>query len=524
MTSLHSKNPFRNVDQESRKPRLSQRKNLTYPEEEHEGEEVEGEEDSEIEAVYQKDAKDDSRYKPNRKTDERPREKTNAVKQRTTHLPPPTENKSEPISTARYMIIRAAAYGLHINGITHADPSTFTPSAYIYMFAVDSMHRTLIGNSDIRAKCLHYNTIASRAYYATLFYIQVLRAMREAKATSVGQRKFLTRFEKEFPLETLPVASPMIPFLENLACIKLDDPLHKVITPSLPELIGTDTNEVGIFPTDTRVQLPCVPALLQYLNDIRGIAQAGELPANDDGILVPPSAAGQGDFLGIPLTAVPNAQAGQFDRLRFSAGWLQGHETNQDEHIRNMIRRMRTWQIPSTNGRDDLTTIDKFLRMEQNMNWFYRIVELATVESKYFKDSNNLFNCKYSTGYQGLIEIRYTEGKQFKALPTEIFPYGYSNYDSKAWTYTAVSRIGATIDEEARIGATTQYLVTDFTKIHVPGRGGAAPETDGPYFNTDFDAILPIQLDSAATRTPAVQFTQIIQDHLLISEPDIQKV
>jgi len=508
----------RSVDSESRKPRVTARKMYSKPppppEDTDESDNlIESETDSELEHTVNLPKKDDTRKKNFRTGETRKRIEKDTAIQEAIHSKAETVSAEKQISSAPHMIMRAAVYHMRIAPITFPKVSTYVPSFYMYFFALDAAHQIVHENTYLRYLAPQYLTIASTLYYSILGYIQILRSKVVAGIITRPESQALRRFEREFPFESLPIMSPLIMFFQNLGAVKLADPMYTFICPTIPETIGTGPNEPGIFARSQDIKLPNVPALIRFLYEIGTAATVNEITDADNRIVPASRAAGNTNFFDINLAANQQNNAVN-QRLIYSAGWLEPPEIPDVMDV-TVIRRIGRWNLPNLSSASDLRSIGSFLQTDGNMEYFKSLINLATQEAKFFKGSTNLAAIQHTSTLSSLIEIKLVNPKDKR--PTSIdklYPFSNGIFPSSIWKFTVNTTRGEATADELKIGATTQFLVTDFGLLTPSNHQIPAADTDGPYFGNPNSARQIDQQESDYTRTPGLAFEQIIRENL----------
>jgi hypothetical protein len=472
---------------------------------------IESDVDSEIEDAEHIKVKDDTRRQTFIKREVRPKFIKNTAIQDASHVKQETVTDEHDILAAPHMIMKAAVYHMKVAPITFPKVSSYVPSFYMFFFALNDAHLIVHDNTYLKYLSPNYISVASTLYYAFIAIIQVLRAKTAAGIITRQESQALRRFEREFPFESLPIMSPLIMFFQNLGAIKLSDPMYSWICPTIPEVLGTNANENGIFSRSQDICLPNVPALIRFLFEIGTAATPADVTL-PDGRLAPASAvAANANFFGINLApGQQNTPANQ--RLIYSAGWLTPPEISTSV-TQAMLRRVSRWSLPTLTSANDLRSIGQFLQTDGNMEWFKNLINICVEEAKFFKGSTNLAAVSPTSGLSSLIEIK-SANRERPEVIDDIYPFSTRNFNSDVWKFEMTTTRGDTSNDEIRIGATTQFLVRDFGALVPPNHQIPAPDVDGPYFGNPADARQANQQESDQTRSPKLSFEQIIREQL----------
>jgi len=474
-------------------------------------EQISSDVDSEIEDAEHMKVKDDSRRQTFTKRKARPQFKKDTATQEASHSKDETVSDEHDILAAPHMIMKAAVYHMKVAPITFPKVSNYVPSFYMFFFALNDAHLIVHENTYLKWISPNYISVASSLYYAFISIIQVLRAKTAAGIITRQESQALRRFEREFPFESLPVMSPLIMFFQNLGAVKLADPMYSWVCPTIPEILGTDANQNGIFARSNDICLPNVPALIRFLYEIGTAADPADviLP---DGRLAPASAVAQNNnFFGINLA--PGQQNNPINqRLLYSAGWLTPPEI--DIAITPvMLRRISRWGLPNLGSTSDLRSIGQFLQTDGNMEWFKNLLNICDAEAKFFKGSTNLASISPTSTLSSLIEIK-SSNKERPEVIDDIFPFSTRNFSSDIWKFEMSTTRGDTSNDEERIGSTTQFLVREFGALVPTNHQIPAPDIDGPYFGFPPNARQAAQHESDQTRSPKLSFEQLIREQL----------
>jgi len=505
----------RDYDKESRKSRLitTSRKKHPPPPESESDENVSDQSDTELEEQLEMPVKDDSRRVHLRSGRTRPRKDKETAQQTAPHATKESEVKEETLSSAPHMIMIAAVYHMRVAPITFPTTSTYVPSFYMFYFALDAAHNCVVNNSYLRNLSPHYITVASSLYYGYLGFLQILRAKDVAGIITRDESQVLKKFTKEYPLESLPVMSPLIPFFQNLGAVKLADPMYSWICPTIPRKLGTDSNVDGIFAANDSIMLPNVPALLRFL---REIGEAVDVAAITEGTGIAPASrvSGNTNFFGIDLS--PNHHnLVDFQRLAYSAGMLQPREIPQSVDVRT-LRRVQRWALPQVTSATDLSTVGGFLQTNDNIEWFKNLVNIATEECKFFTGSTNMSAIPPTAGLASLFETSYTNVGRPTAVD-DIYALSSPGFHSQLWDFRGTTTRGESSNEELQFGGMTQFLVTGVSHLTPNNHIRPVFTTSGPYFDLGLGGRQAPQYETDLTRTPRLSFEQLIREKLYVS-------
>lgn len=499
----------RSVDRESRKPKLSSQ---PKGDESHDESDkyVSDQSDSELESIRKMPFRDDSRRTTLKPTTKRKTDSKITTTQKSILTTKETSTPDATISEARHMLMVSSVYHVRIAPITYPVTSTYIPSSYMFFEALHAAHKLLEGNTYLERVCPDYFSIASRLYYSILFYIQILRAKHAAGIITRNQSTCLRKFEREYPLESLPIMSPLILFFQTLGAVKLSDPMYSWICPTLPEIIGTDANTSGTLHSDAAMPLPNVPFLLTLLQQFSSCIDATEY--NSDGQVIVPSFTSGTNFLGLDFVN----QNAATRRTKFSAGTLEPVESAPNLDI-SVARRIKRWGLPTLTSQTNLQSIGDFLQLMGNSEWFKQLVIVATHESKFFAGSTNLSNIGTTAGLESLIEVKYV-GRTRPTSAKPCYPLSEPSFRDNLYKAQATTTRGETTASQFRTGATTQLLVTSFGDFAPINNNAPTATVTGPYFDDSLNARQVNQHESDPFRSPSYLFSEIILTHMFENE------
>jgi len=322
----------------------------------------------------------------------------------------------------------------------HENTNTWIPNA-LAMFQILNQTRTLSADHrDIQKRHTNYLDYATMVYYCYIFYIQILRARRNANVCTDNERRILKRFEQEFKLETLPIAGPLVPFFTSIVATQLDDEQFAWTAPAIDyaNINGTtfatpNYDEGHMF---MQPALPYVMSILTYAvhpamtqGELSRVANAERIHWNDEDYFVPfnfTAANPTATLWGIQFDR-GNAAVRNRDRLLTASGITYPFVTD----IESLLAVRKSWmtsnfnitrEIPCGWGAAQATTIhngvqynatgatatdslDKFLLMERggDSTFFEKLVDNATTHARCFKGMQNLSQIPTAGGAETLV-------------------------------------------------------------------------------------------------------------------------
>jgi len=105
------------------------------------------------------------------------------------------------------------------------------------MYVLNASHRYYV------SVLSHYHTCYGIYYYTILIYIQVMRARRSVNNLSLALSNFLTTFETTYPLSSLPIEGPLVPFFQQICAFPAPFGNYGNVTPTFVEDHRTAAND-----------------------------------------------------------------------------------------------------------------------------------------------------------------------------------------------------------------------------------------------------------------------------------------
>jgi len=115
--------------------------------------------------------------------------------------------------------------------VTQSKKSSFFPNFLAATLIISSMEQIMDGIEELKWICPHYFSLPARVYWSVIFYIQILKAKEAAKKLTKPEGTWFRAFKRVYPLESLPVAGPLVPFYSNITSVKPNDDMYDFIHP-----------------------------------------------------------------------------------------------------------------------------------------------------------------------------------------------------------------------------------------------------------------------------------------------------
>jgi len=279
--------------------------------------------------------------------------------------------------------------------------STFVPTSYGMFEILHQMHLCVANNTYLIRINNKYMPLLSRLYYGVMFNIQTLRAMRSAHGATVSQRRFLESFENEYPLESLPVAGPLVNYFDSIIAYKPEGDRYQYVHPTFPDLTGLK-GEVAYSSSDLRtVKLVNIPALLTMIQILRKTKRNAKAPNGfvheDTDIWYPIDdfyPGGDKDrktysFGALKKTTDSDQQRALLQMYVSRPGPNHAIETDFDNLMSVAMQLKKLTDLPEPDGEDDLSTVAGQCYLSEDMSWFQHCVSAAVSESNFFLGGKN---------------------------------------------------------------------------------------------------------------------------------------
>lgn len=470
---MSSRSARRSVDKESRKPRVT----YTAPHEPVEDVSDNEEMLSELE-IEQKDdttkplVKRSSAPPSKKKSVARSRPAPNTEKD--IDVSPDEDEKDEGHSVAPALaLLLATSLHLSPSSMTFPSPSFFIPAFWNMFFVLDESQRLVFENNWMLKVCPYYNSLFTTIYYAIISSVHILRARVFAGANTTSEGKFFRSFEKQFPLESLPVSGPMAGFFQVLGALKFNDAAYGWLVPSLPGL-AVKMNEA---PTGHGyLRFPSIPHLVQLF---RNYVEAW---SDDDEDV---------EFTGTNLVKFGDANFGAAKAsLLLTPGFLRPHfSADQLGSFRRVLTRL---SLPTINDDTSITSLEAFLCFPKDgeHSWFNEFIKVATFEAEFFEGSTNLGAIPPAADLSLATEVLCYGAKSTGVSGDEwknkhFAPDRFPSVDD----FGAIHRIPDTSTQQFQLGLATSFLL-EFQSTTLSGAViSHLPAVPGPFFDNTAEAV-----------------------------------
>ncbi|TQS34915.1 hypothetical protein Golomagni_04682 [Golovinomyces magnicellulatus] len=342
---------------------------------------------------------------------------------------------------------------LHCQGkmIVYPDVSGYIPDFHAFFNFLQKMQTLNLDNEDFNRLVPGYFSLTTTIYYAILLLFQIARTRKYLGIASRSESQFARRFEREFPLESLPVAGPLVGFFEILGSI-VSLQGYGPVSPNLIDFHQFDT--VGSFAAiiNGKCRLPPLPLLIKLWTDIRTGTDIRTKP--QDLLFWTP---------GLTKLGINFADPASYGLLAISPAWT---EPLCNISITDDLSSLRTrlWRMPSPPDMATLTfnSVGNFCGLSDSTQWkwFNGFKQIAVAEASFFNSSTNMSTISTYGTLAFLVETQttfYYTPKDYSMNEISDAPF-YNNEDlPTSNNLSALSRIGDEYD--FRLGIASSYCI-----------------------------------------------------------------
>jgi len=484
----------RNIDFESDKPRLAQERFVERPKAKQ----------SEVDSTDRKIREDISNIEDRAESEEID---SNDFKK----VEAPATVKNAPAMTSNELVTKHEAGGAFIKAWTVVDhvvippviqpkKSWFYPNYIVGSLLVNAMDRCIDGNQELTWIAPNYFSLAVKLYYAVIFYIQILKAKEAAGKLSRSESAWFRSFKRVFPLESLPIAGPIIPYFSNIVSVKPNDDKYDFIYPDYQTNQGMKVKSGVVEVTSEFFIQPNVTILTELLLKFTELTRKELINETDDnldyfddtGAFVPHRIGADFNFAGIEYRAhLSISMSMSLSNIAMDKALPETKERCLDIHP--YWKRSKITSVPKVGNTYDHDTIGRALRMDEDYEWFEECIHMATIQCKFMKESTNMSQIPATGGSEVLVSaamsgeyIKYKDAKDW-------YPQNWINMKAKFYTTRA--------DTEADQFANASYALSTGTISWIhnqhPIGGRQAGHRDGPYWDNrqfEYQSDTPIEV------------------------------
>jgi hypothetical protein len=320
--------------------------------------------------------------------------------------------------------------------VQHPRVNYWTPNATSLFRAIDITHDLVNNTKFVQQQAVNYIPYAVDCYYSALFYRQILRAKRASSTLSGNEKTLLTRWEKTFPDEKLPIAKPFYPFFSSIIACELEDRKYDWNVPYVPAALFKANRRDAAIPQDflgsedfdssngLAFSLPMFPYMIGNLNYlISQTAVTVQARIGNDDIYTPLDI--NTATANIFNRDIPNnAATGANMKRIFSASGYSQPVLIANENIGASLKQAKRTdfyndikfapEVPNPNPRQlvnrvPLSNLDEFLFMtkENNLRWFDLLLTNAITHARFFGTPENMSTVPTVGGLETCVVGRY---------------------------------------------------------------------------------------------------------------------
>jgi hypothetical protein len=495
----------RNIDRESEKPKLATEKFVERPRAEQD------EQPSTSDKVRDEmDKLEEDKEKETDKSDFK------------SDKSPPTVRKA-PLFTSDELVSKYEPGGAFIKMWTSVDhisippvikpmKSSYMPNFIMGSIIIRSLEDCLDGNEELKWICPFYFSLPVRLYYTVIFYLQILKAKESVKKIGKTESTWFRAFKRSFPLESLPVVGPMVPFLSNIVSVKPNDDKYDYIYPEFTTNGGLRVEKGVPLVSPIFFIQPNVLIQAEFLRQYCNLTNAqlvGQTNNTDDYFddqlsLVPHRIGSIFNFAGIDFPAqltVPTSMA----LSNVAMDHFLPEAKARCIEIHPYWQRSKAAGIPATQTTNEYSNIGEAMRMTEDFEWFESCVYMATIQCKFFTHSTNMSQIPTTGGSEVLVSAHIT-GQNAQYVGAEAwYPRNWRNLKSTFQTTRADTGPDQFLNAEL---ALTTGTISWLDNGHPIG-GRQIGHRVGPYWdNREFEYKLetPIEVGRRITTTIQSQF------------------
>lgn len=278
--------------------------------------------------------------------------------------------------------------------------STFVPDSTHMYEILHYICERVEDNFNFTSIVTGYHPLIARLYYGMLFYYQTLRAMNQAQILTFEQGQFLTHFEQQVPPSSLPIAGPLMPIFQSIACTEPSDPTFPLVSPSMDEIIGPEKSDEEFYSNKKYTRI--IPHNIGIYGLIQCIKYSGEeIPCFN----TPTSITEDEEFtiLGITIGGEDHPWDQETREFLINPSLNRPLETNEDLDI-EFKSTIDSYAFTSETVQDDMTIIE--YSMMNNINWINSALPSMKQLAEFTHGSGNLGQCSPKGPSASLLRLR----------------------------------------------------------------------------------------------------------------------
>lgn len=365
--------------------------------------------------------------------------------------------------------------------------SSFMPNFISASVIITAIEHCLDGIEELKWISPFYFSLPARVYWAVLFYIQILKAKEASGKIGKSESTWFRAFKRVFPLESLPVIGPLVPYYTNIVSVKPNDDMYDFIFPEYAQNFGLSVQNGTPVITDSFFLQPNILLVSELLRvyctmtaaQLEEVDAQGNLIHFDDmGNFIPHRIGGAFNFAGIDYPAALTVA---------TSTTLSGVDLDKPlpESLDRLKQIHRYWQRSRTTGLNPPAQtnlyqgIGQAMRMDDGFEWFEDCIEMATIQCKFFSDSINMSQIPATGGSEALIGVHITGTHEQYNAATAWLPRNWRNLKSQFRT----TRADTTSEQFMNAAYALTNGTISWTSNNHPIGGRQAGQRVGPYWN-----------------------------------------
>jgi len=338
----------------------------------------------------------------------------------------PSTVRKAPVSTSDDLVSKYEPGGAFLKMWTTVDhisippvikpkKSSFIPNFIMGSVIIRSLEDCLDGNEEMKWICPFYFSLPVRLYYSVLYYLQILKAKESANRLTATESTWFRAFKRTFPLETLPVVGPMVPYYSNIVSVLPNDDKYDYIYPTFETNGGLSVEKGKPVTANSYYIQPNVLIQAHFLRQFCTLtrAQLGNTTGGNDDYftdnlsLVPHRIGTDFTFAGINYPAQLTVETSvSLSNVAMDTQLPEAKDRCLDIH--SYWQRSKATDIPDANTTNDYNKIGEALRMTDDFEWFESCVYMATIQCKFFAHSTNMSQIPSTGGSEVLVSSHIT--------------------------------------------------------------------------------------------------------------------
>jgi hypothetical protein len=408
--------------------------------------------------------------------------------------------------------------------ISHPEPSTYIPDCGNMFIVIHHMIDAIGENSRLFEICPDYNSISFNLYYCFVYYYQILRARDDIGLLTRLERRSLKIFDSIGKPESWPIATPLIGFIQALGSCESPDKMYSYVSPRFPDFsnFAKDKSLSGLHNIDGIARAPIVPAQQELLRRFG----ADQLIYDDSKHTYAPAKtplSTTDTFMGLTAST---ATSSDFQTLAFNQAWDTPFETTEpigNYTIGQRQARIRRWNIPTYDDKEDFTQLEAFLFGDgSQVHWIRQLQRISSHVNKFFPGSTNLGAIPPTTTMENFTKVtfRIKAAAHYRAPKTDHWVASRNN-----WIMTSKAKYFGDTSTPLVVASKSTATNSDFDISVAPTivSGAFSPERRGPYYVNDASHGTSIPLDQSEgidQQDPTVRISEIINSTMYNNRGD----